>query len=181
MQMRDQYFCRHRKLRRGGPGDEAAARGWRGVSVLETNLGSLSFGGERIGRRRTLDRQCDDLIAPQQHQPQHAPFLPLQAAGHSIGPLRSGRRMCHAHINALPAQCSWSRTDSRQMQQERRPGLTSSSESPFLGGSFRYSSASPSTKFKCRSKAMNLHIRREIVRPCEKLRARVHTQKCGPR
>lgn len=38
----------------------------------------------------------------------------------------------------------------------------SSSGTPFLGGSFRYSSASPSTKFIWRSKAINLPI---ICRP----------------
>lgn len=45
-------------------------------------------------------------------------------------------------------------------------GRTSVSDLPFLGGSFRNSSASPSTKFMCRSNAMNLRAQRgeELVR-----------------
>lgn len=43
-------------------------------------------------------------------------------------------------------------------------GRTSSSERPFLGGSVRYSSASPSTRFMWRSKAMNLSaVRKQAV------------------
>ena len=37
-----------------------------------------------------------------------------------------------------------------------REPVTSSSVLPFLGGSFLNSSASPSTRFMCLSKAMNL-------------------------
>ncbi len=42
------------------------------------------------------------------------------------------------------------------MLQTQHLQLTSSSERPFLGGSLRYSSASPNTRFMCLSNAMNL-------------------------
>jgi hypothetical protein len=41
---------------------------------------------------------------------------------------------------------------------EKEEKLTSSSGIPFLGGSFLNSSASPSTRFMCRSKAINLQV-----------------------
>jgi hypothetical protein len=42
--------------------------------------------------------------------------------------------------------------------------LTSSSDLPFLGGSFLNSSESPNTRFMCRSYAMNLQAQQESIR-----------------
>ena len=49
--------------------------------------------------------------------------------------------------------------EGKQARSHPFPPLTSSSDFPFLGGSLLNSSESPRTKFRCRSKAMNLPAR----------------------
>lgn len=65
--------------------------------------------------------------------------------------------LCKAYRRADQVRGRALRRPARRSGREAARTRTSSSDLPFLGGSLLNSSESPSTRFKCRSNAMNLH------------------------